>query len=85
MAGDGVSWHLSTMLWFFLSIAVVAASPVGRAIADRLTGRGPEIEPDLENLRWMEERILELEDRLDMTERLLRRPAAPGDATEVGG
>lgn len=76
------------MLWLLLSIAVVAASPVGRAIADRITGRIPEVDEDRENLHWMEqrieERILDLEDRLDMTERLLQRPpGGHGRPTEV--
>lgn len=80
------------MLWLLLSVAVVAASPLGRAIAERISGRMPDADPDRDSLHWMEqrieERILELEDRLDMAERLLERPpgigpTALGDRTEA--
>ncbi len=64
------------MLWLVFSVIAVATSPIGRAIADRMAGRRPASQVDGEELRWMEqraeERILDLEDRIDAAERFLR-------------
>jgi len=65
------------MLWFIFSVLAVAFSPIGRALGDRLAGRAPGRD-DGEELRNMalriEDRILELEDRIDAAERFLRAP-----------
>jgi|GEM_PF-6209480 len=74
------------MIWLILSLAVVAGSPIGRAIAERLTGRTPDpatlASGDLERIGWMEDRVLhriaDLEERLDTIEHLLGPPPSSG-------
>lgn len=62
-------------------------TPLGRALTERLRGRSDtpdegildlqdEIERLHDHLRSQDERIEELHDRIDFTERLLARPAA---------
>lgn len=65
-------------VWFFLSVLVVAKSPIGRAIADRLSGRsrgGSDVtRTDLENVEYrVEERLVDLEERLEDAERRLQQ------------
>lgn len=65
-------------LFFLLAIIVLARSPIGRALADRLSGRSPQLSDpggaDIEALEArLDERFLELEDRLDFTERMLHQ------------
>lgn len=59
---------------------LIAYSPVGKAIADRIRGKGlvvqdPEVIADLNALR---EDLNELHERLDFTERLLAERTEPG-------
>ena len=65
------------MFWLFLAVAVVATGPIGKAIAARLSGRagpaGVRKEELLELEQRLEERVIELESRLDYTERLLEQ------------
>ena len=74
------------MLWILLSFAVVAGSPLGRALADRISGRVRNDGDDLDEIGWMEERvearIADLDDRIEFAERLLARP---NDVTEASG
>lgn len=63
-------------LWFFLAVLVVAKSPIGRALADRIAGRSHGASDisraDLDAFEdRMEERLLDLEERLDEAERRL--------------
>ena len=66
------------MLWYLLSIAVLASSPLGRALMDRIAGRHQEPGNDLDEIAWMEsrfeDRIADLEDRLDFAQRMLEDP-----------
>lgn len=65
------------MFWFICSIIAIWFSPIGRAISDRMAGRQRVQEVDSEELRFLEqrteERILDLEDRIDAAEQYLRR------------
>ena len=74
------------MLWTILAFAVLASSPLGRALVDRLRGRVGHAGEDLEEIglmeQRMEDRIVEMEDRIEFTERLLSRP---DDRTQVSG
>lgn len=59
---------------------LIAYSPVGKAIADRIRGKGmvyqdPEVLADLNALR---EEVSELHERLDFAERLLSERSEPG-------
>jgi len=70
------------MLWLFLAILAVAASPIGKAISDRLKGRVPSTSPMSQDLalaaQRIDDRIAELEDRLEHAERLLGEGGRPG-------
>ncbi|MDH5803777.1 MAG: hypothetical protein OEZ54_01240 [Gemmatimonadota bacterium] len=63
------------MFWFFIAVLVVVKSPIGRAIADRLAGRSGGLNSgDLEPvIHELEDRVLDLEERLEMTEMRLKR------------
>ncbi|MDH5643095.1 MAG: hypothetical protein OEY63_02755 [Gemmatimonadota bacterium] len=54
---------------------MVVKSPIGRAIADRLAGRSGGLNSgDLEPvIHELEDRVLDLEERLEMTEMRLKR------------
>lgn len=64
------------MLWIFLAVVVVAKSSIGRAIADRISGRGmgklDRAELDAVEQR-LEARLMDLEERLDFAERALQQ------------
>ena len=63
-------------LWLFLAIIIVAKSPIGRAIADRIAGRSsPGLDHgELDALEQrVDDRILDLEERLEFAERLLQQ------------
>ena len=69
--------YLSIMFWLFLTAIIVIKSPLGKALADRLAGRtsdgGPalaEFEPIIHQL---EDRVLDLEERLEFAERLIQQ------------
>lgn len=57
------------------TVAALAYSPVGRALADRIRGRAPlarGLDDDADDrLRVLERRVVELEERADFAERLL--------------
>ena len=63
-------------LFFSVAAVIVLRGPFGRALADRLTRRGPgledgraaELETRLEDVQY---RLQELEERLDFTERIV--------------
>lgn len=70
-----------------MTIVKVMNGPVGKALARRL-GHGaegeepsPETEALLERIESVEHRLLETEERLEFTERLLSDPARRGDGT----
>lgn len=69
-----------------VTIVKVMGGPVGKAIARRLghgadDGPSPEIEAVLERVEALEHRLVETEERLEFTERLLSDPARRGDGT----
>lgn len=64
------------MLWIFLAVVVVARSPIGRALADKIAGRGPAgaDRAAIEAVEHrLEARLIDLEERVDFTERVLQR------------
>lgn len=73
---------------FFMSVAsiFVLRGPLGRALADRIAGRGGPEEGvaaeraarALEELEDVKHRLAELEERQDFTERVLSRDRDPG-------
>ncbi|HSB54211.1 MAG TPA: hypothetical protein VLD58_07630 [Gemmatimonadales bacterium] len=77
--------NLATIVAITALLGAVALGPIGRAIARRIEGRlhgGPDQEVDryLLELEQTRQRLLELEERMEFTERLLAR----GDAREIG-
>lgn len=64
----------------------VLAGPIGKALAERISGRGrdtvpaAEIEACLAEVEQLRGRVLELEERVDFAERLL---AQPGEAARL--
>jgi hypothetical protein len=64
------------MFWIFLAVVVVARSPIGRALADKIAGRvAPGTDPaELEAVEQrLEARLIDLEERMDFAERVLQR------------
>jgi hypothetical protein len=64
----------------------IAFSPIGRAIADRIRGRGIEAETDpalLTELDEMRAQLSELQERMDFSERLLAK-GREGDPLQPG-
>ncbi len=65
------------MFWLFLTVIIVVKSPLGRALADRLAGRTPDgrtlSHEDLEMLHHLEDRVMDLEERLEYAERLIQQ------------
>jgi hypothetical protein len=58
------------------TLIAISFSPVGRAIADRIRGRGSEVGPDpavYEELERIRGEMSELQERVDFTERLLAK------------
>lgn len=74
-----------------LGLLIVGFGPIGRAVARKIDGKGGAA-PDLEALRQehqgdldaVRERMVELEERLDFTERLLARQREPGQLPGAG-
>ncbi|HKP30373.1 MAG TPA: hypothetical protein VJU15_13260 [Gemmatimonadales bacterium] len=65
--------------------AILAYSPVGKALSDRIRGGAPHAGPDPEVLNELEalrQDVSELQERLDFTERLL---AQSREAGRIGG
>ena len=55
---------------------VIVKSPIGKALADRLAGRVPApglSDADLDLLHHMEDRVLDLEERLEFAERMIQQ------------
>lgn len=69
--------NLATIAALTLLLGSVAVGPIGRAIARRIEGRHGAPDRDLERcqleLEQTRQRLLELEERVDFTERLLAR------------
>jgi hypothetical protein len=62
------------------TVICLAFSPVGRAVAERIRGRGSNPEPDPavhEELVRLREDLAELQERVDFAERLLAQRAEP--------
>jgi len=78
---------LAAMILFVVSVGLVLKGPLGRALAKRIEGsraadhdtvqRLEEVEARLQTLELTQERMLELEERLDFAERLLAREKDP--------
>jgi hypothetical protein len=66
-----------SFFWLFLTVVIFVKSPMGRALADRLAGRAPEgatlSNEDLEFLHQIEDRMMDLEERLEYTERRIQQ------------
>jgi hypothetical protein len=67
------------------TLIAVSFSPIGRAIAERIRGAQPESEPDpavYDELERMRGEMVELQERVEFTERLL---AKSRDAEQLPG
>lgn len=82
-AASAVLGPVSVPIWFFavIMVGVVVRSPIGKAFAERLSGRPgdpaalpPELYAELDELR---NRLLDMEERQDFTERMLAQRAEP--------
>ncbi len=63
-------------LFLLITVIVIVKSPIGRALADRLAGRVPAAglsDADLDLLHQMDDRVLDLEERLEFAERLIQQ------------
>lgn len=58
-------------------VIVLIKSPLGRAMADRLAGRVPDSrglsDEDIDLIHQLEDRVMDLEERLEYTERLIQQ------------
>ncbi len=67
---------MSTIFFLFMVIVLIK-SPLGRAMADRLAGRVPDSRglsgEDIDLLHQLEDRVMDLEERLEYTERLVQQ------------
>jgi hypothetical protein len=69
-------------LFFTIGAVIILRGPIGKALADRLAGRAPQVLPphdgalegDVEDLRY---RVTDLEERLDFAERMLAQHREP--------
>ena len=64
-----------------ITTVMLAFSPIGRALADRIRHRGGQAEPDpaaQEELMRLRADVAELQERLDFTERVLAQRKEPG-------
>lgn len=78
---------LAALMIVAVSVVLVLRGPLGRALARRIEGsraadhdasqRLEEVEARLQSLELTQERMLELEERLDFAERLLARDKEP--------
>jgi hypothetical protein len=69
------------------TMVAISFSPVGRAIADRIRGRGGVVEPDpavYEELERLRGELAELHERVDFAERLLAKPREREQLPGVG-
>ena len=62
---------------FLIIVIVLIKSPLGRAMADRLAGRVPDSrglsDEDIDLIHQLEDRVMDLEERLEYTERLVQQ------------
>ncbi len=58
-------------------VIVLIKSPLGKAMADRLAGRVPDSrslsDEDIDLIHQLEDRVMDLEERLEYTERLVQQ------------
>lgn len=67
------------------TLAVLAFSPVGRALADRIRGGPAGPDPEVLNeLDQMRAELVELQERVDFAERMLAQPGAAGQLAPPG-
>lgn len=64
-------------LFFLIMVIVLIKSPLGRAMADRLAGRVPDSrglsDEDIDLIHRLEDRVMDLEEQLEYTERLVQQ------------
>jgi len=64
-------------LFFLIIVIILIKSPLGRAMADRLAGRVPDSrglsDEDIDLIHQLEDRVMDLEERLEYTERLVQQ------------
>ncbi len=64
-------------IFFLIMVIVLIKSPLGRAMADRLAGRVPDSrglsDEDIDLIHRLEDRVMDLEERLEYTERLVQQ------------
>jgi len=64
-------------LFFLIMVIVLIKSPLGKAMADRLAGRVPDSrslsDEDIDLIHQLEDRVMDLEERLEYTERLVQQ------------
>ncbi|MCH8935207.1 MAG: hypothetical protein IIB90_05745 [Gemmatimonadetes bacterium] len=64
-------------IFFLIMVIVLIKSPLGRAMADRLAGRVPDSrglsDEDIDLIHQLEDRVMDLEERLEYTERLVQQ------------
>ncbi len=64
-------------LFFLIMVIVLIKSPLCRAMADRLAGRVPDSrslsDEDIDLIHQLEDRVMDLEERLEYTERLVQQ------------
>ncbi len=64
-------------IFFLIMIIVLIKSPLGKAMADRLAGRVPDSRglsaEDIDLIHQLEDRVMDLEERLEYTERLVQQ------------
>lgn len=64
-------------IFFLIMVIVLIRSPLGRAMADRLAGRVPDSrglsDEDIDLIHQLEDRVMDLEERLEYTERLVQQ------------
>lgn len=75
------------MFWLFLIVLIVTRGQMGRALAEMIAGygRGGSSPAELDAVEQrLEERLMELEDRLDFTERLLQQQRNQAGLPPIG-
>ncbi len=64
-------------IFFLIMVIVLIKSPLGKAMADRLAGRVPDSrhlsDEDVDLIHQLEDRVMDLEERLEYTERLVQQ------------
>ena len=64
-------------IFFLIIVIILIKSPLGRAMADRLAGRVPDSrslsDEDIDLIHQLEDRVMDLEERLEYTERLVQQ------------